>query len=258
MKTIAIMNNKGGVGKTVTTINLADTLVRAGMRCTICDIDGQRNLTRFFFPDLDLTRVITAKDLLLGDGEPLWSDNLMEVREGLLVLPGTPDLYTLDVAGILGIQQDKPIRKRAFLDLRDAMEEDGEMDFLLFDCPPGFTSASCAALAACDEVVIPMVVDGFNFDGISDMSAQITSMRMANAGIRIRGVLINQWRNAEVVHQGETLLRSLGVPVFDTVIRRTEKVPESTIARTPLAEYSPGSSAARDYRKWVRELLEEV
>ena len=82
-------------------------------------------------------------------------------------------------------------------------------------------------------------------------------MRKANADIRITGVLINQWHNADVVHQGEKLVRSLGVSVFGTVIRRTDKVPESTFDRTPIVRYSPRSAASQDYRNWVAEYLGE-
>ena len=74
-----------------------------------------------------------------------------------------------------------------------------------------------AALMAADEVVVPMVVDGFSVWGVSDMAAQIDSMRAANPAIRVAGVLICQWRNSEVVRQGEALLRSLSLPVFTSV-----------------------------------------
>lgn len=110
---------------------------------------------------------------------------------------------------------------------------------------------------AADEVVIPMVVDGFSVWGVSDMAAQINSMRAANPAIRVAGVLICQWHNSEVVRQGEALLRGLSLPVFTSVIRRTEKVPESTFSRQPVMDYSPRSAAAADYRAWVWEYLTE-
>lgn len=128
---------------------------------------------------------------------------------------------------------------------------------MIFDCPPGFTAASCAALMAADEVVIPMVVDGFSMWGVSDMAAQIHGMKAANPGIKVAGVLICQWHNSEVVRQGEALLRGLSLPVFTTVIRRTEKVPESTFQRQPVMDYSPRSAASLDYRAWVWEYLRE-
>lgn len=138
-----------------------------------------------------------------------------------------------------------------------AARDDGETDFFILDCPTGFTSASVSALMAADEVVIPMLVDGFSVDGVRDLATQIENLRWANVNVKIAGVLITQWHNSDVVRQGEQLLRSMGIPVFRTTIRRTDKVPESTFDRMPIVQYSPGSAAAQDYRAWVREFLGE-
>lgn len=254
MKTIAIMNLKGGVGKTVTAINLADALRRGGRRVVLVDCDGQMSLTRFYFPDLDPDHTATVADVLQGVAEAVWSESTVPVDPVGLVqlLPGSSSLYVLDVKALRSsIHSIHSLR-----DFRDAAAVDG-MDYMIFDCPPGFTAASCAALMAADEVVVPMVVDGFSVWGVSDMAAQINSMRAANPAIRVAGVLICQWHNSEVVRQGEALLRGLSLPVFTSVIRRTEKVPESTFSRQPVMDYSPRSAAAADYRAWVWEYLAE-
>jgi len=104
-------------------------------------------------------------------------------------------------------------------------------------------------------VVVPMLVDGFSFAGMMDMREQLAGLQ--RSGPRIAGVLVTQWHNSEVVRQGGELVRSMGVPVFSTAIRRTDKVPESTFDRQPIVRYSPGSAAAQDYRRWVREYLGE-
>lgn len=255
MRTIAIMNNKGGVGKTVTAINLADILVREHhKRVVLADCDGQMNLTRFYLPEFDPEINYSMASLLLGDGEQVWSDNLMPLAPDLDLIPGSSELYDLDVAAI----KDGLSWPERLLGVCRAARDDGQTDFFIFDCPPGYTVASIAALMAADEVVIPMLLDGFSFAGVADMAAQIRSMRQANSSIRIAGVLLTQWRNSDVVRQGEQLIRSLDVPVFKQVIRRTEKVPESTFDRSPIWQYSPGSAASQDYRAWVRELLGEV
>lgn len=253
MRTIAIMNLKGGVGKTVTALTLADVLRRAGRTSVLVDCDGQMSLTRFYLPEFDPDTAPSVADVLMGCSETLWSDNTIpqDAMGRVQLLPGSSSLYELDVKALKSsIHSISSLRG-----FRDAAAEDG-VDYMIFDCPPGFTAASCAALMAADEVVIPTVVDGFSLLGVGDMIAQVASMRQANAAIKIAGVLICQWRNSESVRQGEELLRR-NWTVFDTVIRRTEKIPESTFMQQPVMDYSPRSAAAQDYRAWVWEYLHE-
>ena len=106
MRTIAIMNLKGGVGKTVTALNLADVLRRAGKSVVLVDCDGQANLTEFYLQEAALDALedggITVTDLLMGDSEPLWSDNVIPLgSDGLVsLLPADSSLYALDIAAI--------------------------------------------------------------------------------------------------------------------------------------------------------------
>lgn len=255
MRTIAIMNNKGGVGKTVTAINLADILVRDHhKRVVLVDCDGQMNLTRFYLPEFDPEVNINLADILLGDGETMWRDNLVPLAPGMDLLAASQDLYDLDRRAI-------QFGKNGIVRLDDFVvcaREDGDVDYMIFDCPPGYTVASVGALMAAEDVVIPMLLDGFSHTGMEDLQRQIAVLRRTNPLIRIAGVLLTQWHNSEVVRQGEQLIRSQGVPVFRQTIRRTDKVPESTYDRQPMAVYSPTSAATRDYLAWVREYLGEV
>lgn len=254
MKSIAVMNLKGGVGKTITAINLAEELAVAGKRSILVDCDGQMSLTRFYLPSLDPDTTPTLECLLTGSAEPLWSDNVQFVNgPRISLLPASSGLYYLDAAAI----RQGSARQLALRDFRDAVAEDAAAEYIIFDCPPGFTCASISALLAADEVVIPMLVDGFSMWGVGDLAAQINSIKSANHRIKVAGVLITQWHNSPAVLQGERLLRSLKLPVFSTVIRRTDKVPESTFVRQPLREYSLRSAAGQDYRAWMKEYLGE-
>lgn len=254
MRTIAIMNNKGGVGKSATTISLADILVHDHQkRVAIVDCDGQANATHFFLPEFKADDGVTICDVMHGECETVWSDNFQTIREGLTILPGDSALYMMDIASIRnGIDQRA---KRSLLDIRNAAQEDGETDFMLFDCPPGYTTASVSALFAADEVILPMLMDAFAFEGLRTMLEQIAFLRKDNPRLRVSGALITQWRRCDSVEQGEALLHKIRVPIFRTVIRRSEKLVESTYDRTPIREYSPGSAASQDYRKLARELL---
>lgn len=260
MRTIAIMNNKGGVGKTVTAINLADILVRDyKKRVILADCDGQMNLTRFYLPEFDPYVNYSMVSLLMGDGESVWSDNLMPLMPDLDLIPASPELYDMDLHAIRdGMIQNGVGVPALVAEFVDSAREDDGADFFIFDCPPGFTVASVGALLASDEVIIPMLLDGFSHTGMEDMQRQISNLQQARHGIQISGVLLTQWRNSEVVRQGEQLIRSMGVPVYKQTIRRTDKVPESTYDQSPITQYSPKSAASIDYRAWVREFLGEV
>lgn len=167
------------------------------------------------------------------------------------ILPGSPALYDLDLIAIRdGLRDTYALRR-----FRDAAAEDGETDYFIFDCPPGYTLSSVSALLAADEVVVPLVIDGFSFRGMMDMKAQLESLQ--RAAPEIAGVLVLQFRRSEVVRQGVELLREMDLPMFKTAIRRTEKMPESTFDSQPIVVYSPRSAAAQDYRRWVREYLGE-
>ena len=252
MRTIAIMNNKGGVGKTVTAINLADILVREhGKRVVLVDCDGQRNLTDFLLPcGYDEETCYSTVSLLTGGGEPVWSDNLTPIRPGLSLIPGSSDLYDLDLESHRDAAHE-PLRVVEFV---KAAREDGDTDFFLFDCPPGFTLASVGALMAADEVIVPLTVDGFSIRGLDTMQKQLRRLR--RLGPKHLKVLITQWNRSKSAMGGERLLRESGVPMFQTVIPRTVKVVESTMMGETLQELSPGCSAMKAYQVFAAELLE--
>ena len=247
------------MGKTVTALNLADVLRRAGKRVVLVDCDGQANLTEFYLQEAALDALedagaITVTDLLHGDSEPLWSDNVIPLgSDGLVsLLPADSSLYALDIAAL---KLGRKISLKAFEDFRDAAAEDG-VDYMIFDCPPGFSAGSVAALNAAQGVVVTTKVDGFSLRGVAKMREQLCSMSAADGDID--GVLITQWRKDAAVLAGEQVLRNApGLKVFDTVIRWSSPVDGSTMAQQPLDEYSPRSNAAQDYRAWVKEYLGE-
>lgn len=253
MRTIAIMNNKGGVGKTVTAINLADILVREhGQRVVLVDCDGQRNLTDFFdLPGYDEETCYNTVSLLLGDGEPVWCDNLTPVIPGLDLIPASTDLYSLDLESARdGAHEPRRVREFA-----EAARSDGEVDFMIFDCPPGFTVASVGALLAADEVIVPLTVDGFSLRGLEAMQKQLRNIR--RTGIRQTRILITRWSRSRVVQAGEALLRASGLEVFRTVIPQNVSIAGSTLMQpgAPLSQFAPKSKGCAAYRALAAEVL---
>lgn len=257
MKTIAIINLKGGVGKTTTAVNLAAILADAGKRVLVIDADPQANATQFFLPyEEAVNSLATVMEGLAADPY----DFIYETGiPGVDLLPGSIELINADIASVKSGAGYTRID-----DFLDALEEDAEVDtagaydFCIIDCPPSFTAASVAAIYASDRVIVPVTVDYFSVAGMSQLLAQIKSVQRVQPFVEVAGVLITQWHNVPACVQGESVLRESGVPVFDTVIRRSEKVAEAGFKRQSLIEYSPQSAAARDYRTFADELLEVI
>lgn len=247
MKIISIINLKGGVGKTTTAVNMAAILAREyGRRVVLIDADPQANATDFFG-----ARGQTGGLSAVFDGvEPELALCETPIRN-VWIVPSDMDLTLLDMDYMTGGGAEKLCR------IRDFCRELSDLaDFILIDCPPSFTAASCAAIMASEDIIIPVKPDGYVLSGVSELRRQIAGLQRVNPLVRVAGCLITMWHNAEAVRAGEAALRGAsGLPVFSTVIRRTDKVDESTYARQTLDSWSPYSSAGRDYKAFVAEYM---
>jgi len=259
MKVISVVNLKGGVGKTVTAVNMATILAAEyGKKVLVIDADPQANSTRFFGLHGDRN---TLSDLLnVRSSDPY--DFIYETSyPHVSLIPSDISLIEYDIASV---REGGAVN--AISDLCDAINEDNYMpgdfgeasvcDYVIIDCPPSFTAASVAAISASDDVIIPVKIDAFALDGLAELRTQIDSLRTLRPQLSIAGVLITMWHNTPAVIEGEALLRKSALPVFDTVIRRSDKVSESTFTRQPLHYYSRQSSAGRDYRAFVEQYIQ--
>lgn len=253
MRTFAIVNRKGGVGKTTTAVNLAYVLATScRLRVLLIDADGQANATGILLPKGEYAGLGA-----LLRGYAICYDELTVHTdvEGLDVLPASEDLWALDLEAVTS---DSGRSFRALRDLREAVEEDGSYDVIVIDCPPNLSTACVSAILASDSIIIPVLSDVCSTVGVAGLVEQIDDLRSIQPTLRVAGVLFNQWHRAPVVDDAMTTLREeCPVPIFDTVIRRTDKVPESSWAGRAVQAWSPWCSAARDYRAWVAELIEK-
>lgn len=250
MKVISILNLKGGVGKTTTAVNMAAQLATTyRKRVVLIDADPQANATRFFGGSAEGGGLA---DLLNGS-VICYADVLLDTAvEGLSLLPSDSSLWGCDLDSLMA-GRDRQVKRMG--DLIAAIADDGETDLVLIDCPPGFPPTSVAAVAASTDVIIPVKLDAWGMEGTAELVRQIAYLRQINPGIRVDGCLVTMWHRDDLLMAAEAQLRTWDVPVYSTVIRRSDMVDGSTYARMPLDDYSKWSSAARDYRAFVAEWL---
>lgn len=252
MRTTLLMNAKGGVGKTTTAINMAAELAARGKCVCVIDADPQCNATDFLLPETENSEVQTLYDVLIGTAnyypEFTWDTRI----KGVSLVLGDERLSLADLAAL----QHNGVRLRAVRDLIELMAEDDAFDFVLIDCPPGFTAATTASLAAADDVVIPMKLDAFSIRGEESLVRQINGVREFNPRLRIAGVLVTMAEpRTKVGRQGMELLRESAIPVFDAMIPRSTLVDQSTFFHMPLRDMRGGEVLAAQYSAAVDEYL---
>ena len=253
MKIISVINLKGGVAKTISSINMAYILRAAhGARVLLIDNDKQGNTSKFFgvysFERDSLSDVLTKKDYPIGNAI------LTTKYDGLDILPANMTLLRANKEILLDVSRPQQTRLRKVL---QSIVYD--YDFVVIDNAPDLNMSVINALVASQDVIIPIKIDKFAFDGLDILTEQIEEVKEFNPDLRIAGCLITMFQKNSVNFQGEEYLRSiLGLPVFQTTIRKTVRVDETTFAGIPLSEYARKSTAAKDYTALVDEYLSGV
>lgn len=254
MRTIAILNFKGGVGKTVSTATLAYLLAKQGKRILLIDADSQGNLSMSFGIDAEEGADTLA---LLTEGAGYYPEFVTPTGfEGIDLIPSDINLLTADR---LMVQSGVGRMRQAIADLRDAIAGDadqgGAYDLILIDCPPALSAACTAALAAADDVIIPIRLDYFSTGGMANLVEQLRYMRSMNPRLSVMGVLVTQFTHMPDEKAALEGLRSDALPVFDTVIRFSKAVPSATFQKVPLPVARPYCAASRDYGALVKEIM---
>ena len=251
MKVIAIMNVKGGVGKTMTACNMAHILAETyEKRVLLIDCDPQANATTFF----NLTAADGGLTELLRGPVNCYDEVVQHTDfKNIDMIGCDSSLFLVDLQTASAVGDPR----KALKDLADSLREDDAYDVVLIDCPPSFTVSAIAALAAADGVIVPVKLDAFSVDGMEFLLDQLAAVHRINGNAKLEGVLVTLWHNCISNVQAEEHLRNRGIRVFETHIRRSDKADESTWYHTPLCDYSRYSSTAKDYRDFVAEFMKE-
>lgn len=250
-KIIAVTNQKGGVGKTTTAINLAAGFVALGARVLIVDLDPQGNASTGLGVEA-AQRAVTSYDILLED-VPVSSAVQGTVIPNLLVCPANADLASADIEMVSN-------EKRSFLlhdALRDRDIDSLNLDYILIDCPPSLNLLTVNALCAAHSVLIPLQAEFFALEGLSQLMLTIRTVReSANPNLRIEGVLLTMYdgRNNLSQQVENDVRQTLGELVFTTMIPRNVRVSEAPSYALPVLSYDPSSKGSEAYRALAHEI----
>ncbi len=245
---IAIANQKGGVGKTTTAVNLGAALAEAEYRVLIVDLDPQGNATTGLG--------INARDLQLSVYDVLMNDSPVEdcvepssVRN-LFVVPATIDLAGAEIELVPAFSRELKLRRA----LHDARED---YDFVLIDCPPSLGLLTVNGLAAADDVLVPIQCEYYALEGLGQLLRNVALVRTnLNPTLDVRGIVLTMFdARTKLADQVEQEVRAhFGTKVYRTVVPRTVRLSEAPSFGQPIIVFDPMSRGAIAYRELAREV----
>jgi chromosome partitioning protein len=249
-RVISMCNQKGGVGKTTTTINLGASLAEYGRKVLLVDFDPQGSLSvglgvnphelgRTVY-NLVMERDCTVADIVLKTDVP-----------GLDILPSNIDLSAAEVQLVTEVAREQVLARA----LKPAL---ADYDFIIIDCQPSLGLLTVNALTASDGVIVPLECEFFALRGVAMLVETIQKVQeRLNPELEIDGLVATMF-DARTVHNREVVARlveAFGDKVFHTAINRTVRFPETTVAGEPITTFAPSSGGAYSYRELAKEVL---
>lgn len=245
-KIVAIVNQKGGVGKTTTCVNLAAALTEAGRRVLLCDFDPQANSTSGM--GVDKTASLGVYEVLIGQAAA--ADAVAHTKFGD-VLPSNKALAGAGIE-LIGMEHRESLLKTALEQIRD------RYDFLLIDCPPSLELLTLNALCAADSILVPVQGEYFALEGLSDLMNTVRIVRRSlNPKLELEGVLLTMFdgRTNLALQVAEEVKHYFPGKVYATVIPRNVRLSEAPSHGKPIFTYDRTSRGAEAYGAFAQEFL---
>jgi chromosome partitioning protein len=252
MKTIAIANQKGGVGKTTTAVNLGAGLAIEGFRVLMIDLDSQVNLTRTFLAP-EMIKNTLANVLVDNKGDELpFSAAIYETH-----------IVNLDLAAshIRLARLEKSQQFDDLFRLKDALASlSADYDFVLIDCPPSLGVVVTQALLASDYILVPIAAEYYAFEGTQDLQETIKSVKRSNPALDVLGYVVTRFdarttASAESLTQAQTMF---GDKLFETLIRSNTHLIAAPAYKQSIFEYAQASRGSEDYLNLTKEFLSRL
>lgn len=250
---IAMCNQKGGVGKTTSTINMGSALAAFGRKVLLVDLDPQGALSAGLgigHHDLD----ITVYNLLVDSSLSVLDAIHESPVDGLDVVPANIDLSAAEIQLVNEVGREQALARA----LRPVMKE---YDFIIIDCQPSLGLLTVNALSCADSVIIPVESEYFSLRGLALLMDTVEKVRdRLNFRLEVLGILVTMF-DRRTLHSREVmerLVEAFGDKVFDSVITRTVRFPETSVAGEPIDTWAPKSSGAVQYRNLAAEVIERV
>ena len=250
-KVIAFTNQKGGVGKTTTCVNLAASLVAAQYKVLLIDLDPQGNAT--MGSGIDKTRLDISVNNVLQEEVNIQEAIISKTPGGFALLGSNSDLTAAEVALLRRPQQEKNLKK-ALNGIRSQYE------FVVIDCPPSLNMLTLNALVAANSVIIPMQCEYYALEGLSALIGTIEQIqRSLNPDLTIEGIVRTMYdpRNRLATEISAQLIAHFGNKVYQTVIPRNVRLAEAPSHGMPILLYDKGSRGAESYMALTREILKQ-
>ncbi len=251
MKIVAVANQKGGVGKTTTSVNLAAALAEKGVRILLIDLDPQANATSAL--GLETVEGQSIHPALLG--EKSLAEQIIPTRfEHLFMVPADLDLAGAEIE--VARREDHLVRLRLAV---EAMRPDAPFDYVLLDCPPSLGILMTNALAAADELLVPIQCEYFALEGLSKIVQVIAQIRDcgANPSLALGGIIMTMYDGRTNLSQQvvEEVRKHFGGEVYSAIIPRSIRLGEAPSFGKTILEYDPAGAGATAYRALAEEFI---